>query len=141
MMNKKELISFYSEFSRQFDEKIGSLTLYDASYTDLVNRAPRKQTLLDLACGPGNVSAFIKKQVPDIQVTCVDLSPRMLEIARCKIPDAKFYESDILDINIPLDNYDIIVCGFGLPYINANDVRLVAQQIIGQGTNLPRARW
>ena len=37
--------------------------------------------MLDLACGPGNVSHFIQALILEIEITCVDLSQEMLDLA------------------------------------------------------------
>jgi ubiquinone/menaquinone biosynthesis C-methylase UbiE len=127
-MDKNEIIKFYSEYSSQFDEKIGCLDLYDISYSDFVLNSKRKGNMLDLACGPGNVSAFVKKMIPDVEITCVDLSEKMLQLAETKIKDAKFYVSDILCVEIPENKYDLIFCAFGIPYIKSTDLdRFVSQ--------------
>ncbi|MGQ8335991.1 class I SAM-dependent DNA methyltransferase [Sunxiuqinia sp. A32] len=127
-MERDQIIEFYSKYSSQFDAKIGTLDLYDESYTSFIERAKKPKNLLDLACGPGNVSQFIKNLIPDTEITCVDLSEEMLTIAKQKIPDGKFFKSDILDINIPKETYDLIICAFGLPYIQSEEIdKLVAQ--------------
>jgi len=128
-MNTKEVINFYSKNSTQFTEKIASLEIYNSSYSDFILLAPRKQSILDLACGPGNVSSYIQKIIPHIQITCVDLSPEMIEIAKTKIPNAKFYISDILNITIPSTKYDVIICAFGLPYVERNKINIFVSEI------------
>jgi ubiquinone/menaquinone biosynthesis C-methylase UbiE len=128
-MDKNKIIRLYSEFSSQFDKKIGSLKSYDESYTHFVVNAERKKHLLDLACGPGNVSSFIKTLEPNIEITCVDLSNEMLKIARDKIGEGDFYTSDILNIDIPYKKYDLITCAFGIPYIKSSEVEKFANEV------------
>lgn len=128
-MDRNKIIDFYSQYSQQFEDKIASLDIYNNSYTEFIVKSKRKTNLLDLACGPGNVSAFIKNMLPDIEITCVDLSEKMLELAKRKLTDAKFYISDILKINIPDKKYDLIVCAFGIPYIKSSDLNNFAEQI------------
>ena len=122
MIDRDNIIRLYSEHSSQFDEKIGSLKNYDESYTYFLRNAKRNGNLLDLACGPGNVSAFIRKLKPEIEITCVDLSDNMLEIAKKKLVKGSFYKSDILDIAVPEKKYDLITCAFGIPYIESSEV-------------------
>jgi len=128
-MDKNEIINFYSEYSIQFDEKIGSLNLYDNSYAAFVMNSKRKRNMLDLACGPGNVSVFVKKMIPDIKITCVDLSEKMLQLAETKVRDAEFYVSDILCVEIPENKYDLIFCAFGIPYIKSSDLDRFVNQV------------
>lgn len=128
-MDKKEIINLYSEYASQFDEKIGALKNYDECYTDFVNGAERKESLLDLACGPANVSSFIQKLSPGINISCVDLSEDMLQLAKAKIGDGDFYASDILSINIPEQSYDLIVCAFGIPYIKRSEIDVFISEL------------
>jgi ubiquinone/menaquinone biosynthesis C-methylase UbiE len=128
-MKTENIIEFYSNYSEQYDEKIGTLSQYNQSYIDFVNKAVYKRNLLDIACGPANVSMFIKSLLTDIDITCVDLSEKMLEIAKSKLKVGTFYKSDMLNIQIPPLQYDLIVCAFGLPYINSSQVNQFVSQL------------
>ena len=46
------------------------------------NPAPR---LLDLGCGTGALAELVLSQVPGARLTCVDLSPRMVEASRSRL--------------------------------------------------------
>ncbi len=128
-MNKSVIIEFYSKYSAHFDKKIGKLVNYNESYTNFVAIAKRKTSLLDLACGPGNVAAFIKSIIPGIEITCVDLSPEMLDLAQKKIGKGNFYQTDILNLDIPVRKYDLICCAFGLPYIKRVEIDKFVREV------------
>lgn len=53
----------YEKYAKEFDEKIASLTIYDESYDYLLSCIQEDAVILDLACGPGNVSSYMKKLV------------------------------------------------------------------------------
>ena len=55
--------------------------------------------IADLGCGPGHVSAFLAGLGAD--VIGVDLSARMLDIARERVPDAEFVPGDLRDLPLP----------------------------------------
>ena len=138
-MNRINTIDLYTKYAEQFDSRIGSLTQYHQSYTDFVKMAENTETLLDLACGPGNVSAFLQKLIPAVSITCVDFSGKMLELAEAKIANGTFYKSDILDIRIPPKKYGMIVCAFGLPYIAGLQVGTFVSELnrfAGTGTTV-----
>ncbi len=54
--------------------------------------APRR--VIDLGCGPGNVTAVIRARFPDADVTGLDNSASMLERARRDVPDCRFEQAD-----------------------------------------------
>lgn len=122
-------MNFYSKYSEQYDDTIGALTQYNQSYVDFVAKAMYTRTLLDIASGPANVSCFIKTLLPVIAITCVDLSETMLDRAKSKLGDGMFYKSDMLNIQIPIHRYDLIVCAFGLPYIESSQLEQFVSQI------------
>jgi trans-aconitate 2-methyltransferase len=55
--------------------------------------APRR--VVDLGCGPGNVTALLKQRWPRAEVTGVDGSAPMLAKAAAAAPDCRFIEADI----------------------------------------------
>ncbi len=101
-----------------------SAELYDAIYAgkkdyrlesarvaEIVRGAvPGAQTLLDVACGTGEHARWLA-EVHGFRVTGVDLDPRLLEIARRKLPTARFHEADMVSFRMP-KRYDAIVCLF-----------------------------
>ena len=56
---------------------------------------------LDLACGTGDFSLAIARRFPEANVTGVDFTPEMLEIARAKThsPRIKFRQGDAQDLS------------------------------------------
>ncbi len=50
--------------------------------------------VVDLGCGPGNVTAILRRRFPAARLVGVDGSPAMLEKARAAVPDADFIEGD-----------------------------------------------
>lgn len=128
-IDRKNIIDFYSTYSKQFSQTIANSKAYNQSYIDFVAHAKYKNTLLDLACGPGNVSAYIRTLLPRIRISCVDLSDAMLSLAQQNVPDASCYKSDILNITIPQSTFDLIICAFGLPYIHSNELQQFVQEV------------
>jgi ubiquinone/menaquinone biosynthesis C-methylase UbiE len=74
--------------------------------------------ILDLACGPGNLSRRLAAQVaPGGEVIGVDLAPGMIELARAAdIPNARFEVMDIEQLDFADASFDGAVCGHGLQF-------------------------
>ena len=80
----------------------------------------RPQRVLDLACGTGTVSRLLSER--GCQVTGVDLSQGMLDVARHKADQAHlsipFYQQDAAELDLAGQSFDAVVCLFdSLNYI------------------------
>jgi trans-aconitate 2-methyltransferase len=64
---------------------------------DLMARVPAEapRHVVDLGCGPGNVTALLKSRWPEADVTGVDGSAAMLAKAAAAAPGCRFTEADI----------------------------------------------
>lgn len=68
--------------------------------------------LLDVASGPGSLSAEAASR--GAQPIGVDLSPRMIELARTLHPALEYQEADVEQLPFPDHRFDAVVCAFGL---------------------------
>lgn len=68
-------------------------------------------SLLDLGCGLAHMLDYIRshQEWDRIRYTGMDLSPRYIEAARERHPDADLIEVDILDRDAALPDYDYVV--------------------------------
>ena len=87
-----------------------SLTLI-ASAASRVN--PRATALLDIGCGAGNYSLKILEQLPNLDVTLVDLSQPMLDraverVSRKTTGKVTAVQKDIRELEIGVSRYDVI---------------------------------
>jgi SAM-dependent methyltransferase len=67
---------------------------------------PEAATILELACGTGSV---LKQLQTDYDVTGVDLSERMLEIAARKVPRARLVRADMTRVALD-ERFDVVLC-------------------------------
>jgi SAM-dependent methyltransferase len=98
-------------------EKIGRF--YDAVMGDrtetagyvrhlILQHKPEARTLLDLACGTGAVLQILARSY---EVAGLDVSPRMLSMARKKLPRGRFFRQDMISFNLG-KKFDVIICVF-----------------------------
>jgi SAM-dependent methyltransferase len=73
-------------------------------------------SVLDLACGPGYVSAAVKElnAVP----TGIDFSDRMIGVATTLFPEIRFIHGDAQDLPFDDDSFDCVLSNFGLLHIS-----------------------
>jgi SAM-dependent methyltransferase len=122
---KNNIRDVYEKHAQGFDEKIAGLSIYNETYDHLLALLPDHAAILDLACGPGNVTAYLKKQKPGLSVVGVDISEKMLAIARRRHPDGLFFISDISNLAIGT-TFDCIICAFAIPYLDPAETDRVA---------------
>lgn len=99
------------------------LSMYNESYDAFCKLITTKQAqILELGCGPGNVTKYILKRLPDAIITAVDVSENMLSLAKQNNPGATFLKLDIRHINEIQQTFDAVIAGFCIPYISAIEV-------------------
>ena len=63
---------------------------------DLLRRAPAAPLrIVDLGCGPGTSTRLLVERYPHAQITAVDISPFMLEVAARRAPGPEFVCADL----------------------------------------------
>lgn len=75
-----------------------------------------RNSLLDLSCGPGELLLEVSHRYPDIKLTGMDFSKRMLEISAIKNKKATHVLMDVTDLDKVTETFDIIICTHSLPY-------------------------
>jgi predicted TPR repeat methyltransferase len=91
---------------------------YDAFCELLHQPYPR---VLEIGCGPGNISRYLLRQRPDLQLEGVDISPSMIALAQAHNPTGRFLVLDCRHLDTLSGPYDAIVGGFCLPYLSQAD--------------------
>jgi len=105
----------------------------DEFYEEIASRiCPDKPNfrLLDLGCGTGLELSRLFDKYPDMQVTGVDLSPKMLEQLRMKFPDKTFqlicgsyFDTDFSN------GYDVVLSTYSLHHFSAEEKGMLYRKI------------
>lgn len=99
----------YDIFSKFYDEVMGDRTgTADFLIKQIYKSNPGAKSVLELACGTGEIMKLLSKEYV---VSGLELSDGMLEIARKKMPRAKFYKQSMVGFDLP-EKYDVILCVF-----------------------------
>ena len=80
-----------------------------------INFLPKNAKVLDAGCGGGSVAKFLVSK--GFIVTGIDISSKMLEIARKEVPEAEFIECDMTKIAFPEDSFDGIVSLYAIFHV------------------------
>ncbi len=119
----KQTIKLFDDAALRYQEKYMDVSPYKDMLLHLCDYIQKPNPrILDVASGPGNVSKFVFDCIPMASITCTDLSPAMLDLAKGNIPSA---EVEILDARQILElgnDYDVILASFIFPYLTKEEV-------------------
>ena len=117
-------VAVFDNLAERYKEKYMDLTLYDESYREFCQLIrPGRASVLEAACGPGNVSRFLMAQRPELDLLGIDLAPRMVDLARAAVPSARFAIHDCRRLADLQMRFDGIICAFGLPYLSQQETK------------------
>ncbi|MBN2228999.1 MAG: class I SAM-dependent methyltransferase [Candidatus Thorarchaeota archaeon] len=88
---------------------------------------PPSGRVLDAGCGVGTpTSEFLVRRGFD--VTGVDISQKMIDLARVNVPDATFYQQNLLDLDFPDSSFDGVICVYTLWHIPRSNHQAILQK-------------
>lgn len=128
MKNFELSVQRFDQFAAEYAERFMDLSAYSDSIDRFCEWIGTKQPkILELGCGPGNVTRLLRLRFPKSEIIAIDLSPQMIEIARKHLPDVDFMVMDVRDISIIPVKFDAIMCSFCLPFLSKDDAaKLIA---------------
>ena len=129
----KETFDTWNKIASLYQDKFMELDLYNDTYDFICNSIDKPNAkLLEIGCGPGNITKYLIAKRPDFDIFGIDIAPNMVELARQNNPAAHFAVMDSRQINNLDSKYDGIVCGFCLPYLSQTETN----ELISNSYNL-----
>lgn len=129
----KETFDTWNKIASLYQDKFMELDLYNDSYDFICNSIDKPNAkLLEIGCGPGNITKYLIAKRPDFDIFGIDIAPNMIELARQNNPTAHFAVMDSRQINNLDSTYDGIICGFCLPYLSQTETN----ELISNSYNL-----
>ena len=106
---ENDRMTSYERFAEFYDAVMGDRRNAVEQVMELIRAAkPGARNVLELACGTGSI---LKGLQDNYAVFGLDISWRMLSIARRKVPRARFFRQDMVDFQID-HRFDVIFCVF-----------------------------
>ena len=128
MENFDVSVQRFDEFAEEYASRFENVSGYIEQLTFFTDQIKAENpAILELACGPGNVTKFLKNRFPESRILAVDLAPKMIEIARKALPEVDFRVMDVRDISVISEKFDAVMCSFCLPFLSKEDAaKLIA---------------
>ncbi len=118
----KETFDTWNKVASIYQDKFMDLDLYNETYEYICNSVTKqKAKLLEIGCGPGNITKYLLTQRPDFEIFGIDIAPNMVELAKRNNPTANFAVMDSRQIRNLDKKYDGIISGFCLPYLSQTE--------------------
>jgi SAM-dependent methyltransferase len=118
----------FNEFASVYAEKFKIIDSYHSSidrFCDLI--VGNKPKILELGCGPGNITQYIKNRFSESNYIAIDLAPNMIDIAKQQVKGVDFMVMDVRNISTFDTKFDAIMCSFCLPFLSKSDTsKLIA---------------
>lgn len=122
-MDKTQIaVSIFDACAQQYQDKFMDLSAYQPELDRFCEAIlPDDARVLDMACGPGNITRYLLDRRPGLRVLGIDLSENMLVLAAANNSGARFQRLDCRHIRQLAARFDAITCGFAMPYLNKDE--------------------
>ncbi|MGJ5641947.1 class I SAM-dependent DNA methyltransferase [Formosa sp. S-31] len=112
----------WNKIAHLYQDKFMDLALYNDTYNKFLKQLNLKySSVLDVGCGPGNISSYLFSQRPDLNITAIDVAPNMITLARQHNPYADCFVLKASEISTLNTCFNGIIAGFVLPYLSLSD--------------------
>ena len=112
----------WDKIASAYQEKFMELDLYNDSYDLFCQQIKNSDpSILEIGCGPGNVTKYLLAKRNDFKIEGIDVAPNMIKLAQVNNPQATFKVMDCRKISALEKKYDAIICGFCIPYLSKKD--------------------
>lgn len=119
-MDKK--IEAFNTHADAYKERLMDYDRYYDTFHVFCDLLPSKKcSILELGCGPGNVTRFLMQTLPELQILATDIAPNMLEIAKKYNPNTTFKQMDCRDLLSLNRMFDAIVAAFVMPFLTNDE--------------------
>lgn len=123
-MDKYEItIATFNKLADVYQEKYMDFDFYFETYDTFCELVRNDNAaVLDVACGPGNITKYLLNKRPGFKIEGVDSATKMVELARVNNPAASFQVLDSREVSTIGKQFDAIMCGFCFPYLSKKDI-------------------
>ena len=125
-MGMERVKNHFETAADDFDRQILKLIpCYDKMILALIAAIPFEGEacfkMMDLGCGTGTISKRVRESFPDVRITCLDISKKMLQIAECKLGGDAYYQEGNFEHYEFTERFDLIVSSLALHHLETEE--------------------
>ncbi|WP_245824048.1 class I SAM-dependent methyltransferase [Sporomusa malonica] len=125
----KMTIAAYDKNCGKFADKFMQYDPYVTHVMEFADFLEHGFSILDIGCGPGNIAKQLC-EVKDLEITGIDLSAEMLELAKRNVPQGIFYLQDSRKANFPPESFDAVMLSFSIVHLEDEEAKSVLQNAV-----------
>lgn len=130
MNHNQNAVAIFNKLAEGYQQKFMNVDLYRESFNFFCDHLQIKDPeILELACGPGNITQYLLQKRPDLKILGIDLAPNMIELAKINNPGCQFEVRDGRDLSFLDKKLDGLVCGFFFPYLNKAETLQLIEEV------------
>src|SRR5690606_15892201 len=130
MDKNQETFKTWNKIHLLYEEKFMDLSIYNDTYHFFCSQLPRPNSrVLELGCGPGNITRYLLQQNDNLDILGVDYSPNMIHLAQLNNPTADFQVLDAKELYKIEAKFEGIISGFLIPYFSKSELEELINNI------------
>lgn len=119
---REQTIVGFNNHAQWYHDTFMEFDLYNDTYDFFISALNQPNAkLLELGCGPGNITHYLLNKQPNYSIDATDLAPAMLQKAKQNNPTANCFLLDCMALSTLPNKYDGIVNGFCMPYLSKEE--------------------
>lgn len=112
----------WNQLAKAYQDKFMEMDVYNATYNAFCDAIEKEDAkVLELGCGPGNVTNYLINKRPNYSILATDTAPSMIELGKINVPKAQFQLLDVRDMLDLNQQFDAILGGFVIPYLDSKE--------------------
>lgn len=122
MNRNTQTLQNWNLLAQAYHDKFMEMDLYNATYDAFCDMIAKDDArILELGCGPGNITKYLLEQKLNYSILATDTAPSMIELGKTNVPKAQFQLLDVRDMLQLNSTFDAILGGFVVPYLNTQE--------------------
>ncbi len=123
-----------------YDDAFGSVSRQTVDPTLDAANIGAGMRVLDVCTGPGMLADRALKR--GAEVVGLDFSEEVVELARKNVPNGKFQQGNAQELPFPDDNFDAVVCGYGVMHVPEPELALrEMRRVVRPGGRISISVW
>jgi cyclopropane fatty-acyl-phospholipid synthase-like methyltransferase len=119
--NTPSSIETWDKLAQLYQNKFMEFDLYNDTYDYFCSLLKINASVLEIGCGPGNITKYISEKRTDTTIYATDASANMIKAASENCLSATFGVLDCRNLASITKKYDGIIGGFCMPYLSKEE--------------------